>query len=199
MFGVDTDRVIHTPFENVEELKFDIVKQLRELDEKENVIIFIDSVGNAASKKEVEDALAEKSSADMTRAKQMKSLTRMITPTLYLKNIPLIAINHTYQTQEMYSKTVMGGGTSWEYAADTVLFVIKSKLKEADEVTGYNFTLIANKSRYIKDTAKIPITVRFDSSIAKWSGFEDLACEWELFYAVYPFSLVMNMILFQKE
>ncbi len=36
------------------------------------VIIVVDSVGNLASKKEVDDALEGKSVADMTRAKQMK-------------------------------------------------------------------------------------------------------------------------------
>lgn len=177
-YGVDTSRVIHTPFANIEELKFDIMRQLKELDEKENVIIIIDSIGNAASVKEVEDALAEKSAADMTRAKQLKSLTRMITPELYLKNIPLIAINHTYQTQEMFSKTVVGGGQGILYASDSVFVVGKNQLKEADEITGSKFILTIEKSRFVKERSKLPITVRWDSGIAKWSGFEDLAEEW---------------------
>ena len=178
-YGVDTSRVIHNPFSNIEELKFDIVKQLSELENTDRVIILIDSIGNAASKKEeVEDALSEKSAADMTRAKQLKSLFRMITPQLNLKKIPLIAINHTYQTQEMFSKTIMGGGEGAIYSSNTILFVTKSKLKEGDEHTGSYFTLVANKSRYIKENVKIPITVRLNGGIAKWSGFEELAEEW---------------------
>lgn len=43
----------------------------------------------------------------MGRAKQIKSLFRIITPHLTLKNIPMVAINHTIQTMEMFSKTVM--------------------------------------------------------------------------------------------
>lgn len=109
--GIDTDRVIHTPITNIEELKFDVMKQLDAIDEKtDKVVIAVDSIGNSSSKKEMEDALAEKSAADMTRAKQLKSVTRMITPILKLKDIPFIGVNHTYQTQEMFSKTVMGGG-----------------------------------------------------------------------------------------
>jgi len=344
-YGVDTNRVIHTPFSNIEELKFDMMRQLKELEEKENVIILIDSIGNAASVKEVEDALAEKSAADMTRAKQLKSLTRMITPELYLKNIPLVAINHTYQTQEMFSKTVVGGGCvvagtkiimadgtikniedvlvgdmvktkdgdnkvtatwnpetlvngtpecyeivfedgykvicsdihkfwfnptktwfeakdmrvgkmfskidniphewvegtiNWQqemisndiknlenmvvdstghlftkvvsitpigqrevydisvensesyvfenglithntgimYSSDSVFVVGKNQLKEGDEITGSKFILTIEKSRFVKERSKLPITVRWDSGIAKWSGFEDLAEEW---------------------
>lgn len=177
-YGVDTDRVIHTPFTNIEDLKFDMMKQLSELEEKENVIIFIDSIGNAASKKEVEDALAEKSAADMTRAKQLKSLFRMITPELYLKNIPLIAINHTYQTQEMFSKTVVSGGQGAIYSSDSIFVIGKNQLKESEEITGSKFIITIEKSRFVKERSKLPITVRWGSGIAKWSGFEDLAEEW---------------------
>lgn len=109
-FGIDTKRVLHIPIKNIEELKFDIVNQLEQMERKDKVIIVIDSVGNLASKKELEDAMNEKSVADMTRAKALKGLFRMVTPYLTMKNIPLLAINHTYQTQEMFSKAVVSGG-----------------------------------------------------------------------------------------
>lgn len=109
-FGIDTDRVLHIPLENVEQLKFDIVQRLQEIDKKDKVFIMIDSIGNLASKKEVEDAENEKSVADMTRAKSLKSLFRIITPHLTTKNIPCLAINHIYMTQEMYSKAIVSGG-----------------------------------------------------------------------------------------
>lgn len=95
--GIDQDRVLYTPITDVEQLKFDVMSQLEQIKRGDHVIIVVDSVGNLASKKEVEDALNEKSAADMTRAKQLKSLTRMITPHLNLKNIPMIVINHVYQ------------------------------------------------------------------------------------------------------
>lgn len=109
--GIDTNRVIHIPIEHLEQLKFDISKRLDDIERGDKVVIFIDSVGNLASKKEVEDALEEKSVADMSRAKVMKSLWRIVTPHLTTKDIPCIAINHTYQTMELYSKAIMSGGT----------------------------------------------------------------------------------------
>lgn len=109
-FGIDLNRVVHTPIMNIEELKFDLISQLESIERKDKVIILIDSVGNLASKKEVDDAIDGKSVADMSRAKQMKSLFRMVTPYLTKKDLPLIAINHTYKTQEMYSKDVVSGG-----------------------------------------------------------------------------------------
>ena len=108
--GIDQERVLYTPITDVEELKFDVMAQLEQIKRGDHVIIVIDSVGNLASKKEVEDALNEKSAADMTRAKQLKSLTRMITPHLNLKNIPLIMINHVYQEIALYPKAIVSGG-----------------------------------------------------------------------------------------
>lgn len=109
-FGIDTNRVIHIPITTVEQLKTDMVNQLEELKREDHVVFVIDSLGNIASKKELEDAKDDKQVADMTRAKAMKSLFRMITGNLSIKDIPLISINHTYDTMEMYSKKVVSGG-----------------------------------------------------------------------------------------
>jgi len=109
-FGIDMNRVVHTPITDVEQLKFDIMKQLGNIERGEHVCIIVDSVGNLASKKEVEDAMNEKSVADMSRAKQMKSLFRMVTPHLTLKDIPLIAVNHVYMEIGMFPKAIVSGG-----------------------------------------------------------------------------------------
>ena len=108
--GVDPERVVHTPVQSVEQLRVDMVNQLDAIERGEKVIVFIDSIGNLASKKETEDALNEKVVADMTRAKSLKSLFRIVTPYFSIKNIPCVAINHTIETIEMFSKTVMTGG-----------------------------------------------------------------------------------------
>ena len=175
--GIDTARVVHTPITDIEELKFDIVKQLKEINRGDKVIIFIDSVGNLASKKEVEDAENEKSVADMSRAKSLKSLFRMITPHLTLKDIPLIVVNHTYKTLELYSKDVVGGGTGSYYSADTIWILGRQQDKDGTEVSGYRFIINVEKSRYVKEKSKIPITVSFEKGIHKWSGLLDLAIE----------------------
>ena len=118
--GVDPERVVHTPITNIEELKFDLISQLEGIDRKDRVMILIDSIGNLASKKEIEDAQNEKSVADMTRAKALKSLFRMITPQLVMKAIPLIAINHTYKEIALYPKDIVGGGTGAMYSSNDV-------------------------------------------------------------------------------
>jgi len=101
--GIDKERVVHTPIMNMEEFKFDIMHQLQEIKRGDKVIFVIDSLGNMSSKKEMEDAIEGKSTQDMTRARQMKSIFRMITPYLVKYDIPMVAVNHIYMcgTEEM--------------------------------------------------------------------------------------------------
>lgn len=176
-FGIDSKRVIHTPLTNIEQLKFDVMTQLEGVERSDHLIIIIDSIGNLASKKEVEDALEGKSVADMSRAKQIKSLFRMITPHLSLKDIPMIVVNHTYKTMELYSKDVVGGGTGSYYAADNIFILGRQQEKEGTEVVGYNFIINVEKSRYVREKSKIPVTVRHDGGISRWSGLLDMALE----------------------
>jgi RecA/RadA recombinase len=176
-FGIDTDRVLHSPLTDIEELKFDIMQQLKNIERKDNLIIIIDSIGNLASKKEVDDALEGKSVADMSRAKQIKSLFRMVTPHLNMKNIPLIVVNHTYKEIGLYPKDIVGGGTGSYYSADNIFIIGRQQEKEGTEVIGYNFIINVEKSRYVKEKSKIPITVSFTGGISTWSGLLDIALE----------------------
>jgi len=176
-FDIDMDRVVHAPITDIEQLKFDIMKQLNDLKREDKVVIVIDSVGNLASKKEVEDTLNEKSVADMSRAKSLKSLFRMVTPHLTLKDIPLIVVNHTYMEIGMFPKAIVGGGTGIYYSADNIWILGRQQDKDGGDINGYHFIINVEKSRYVKEKSKIPITVSFDGGIKKWSGLLDLALE----------------------
>jgi len=176
-FGIDTNRVLHTPLTDIEQLKFDIMAQLADLERGDKLIIVIDSIGNLASKKEVDDALEGKSVADMSRAKQVKSLFRMVTPHLNIKDIPMIVVNHTYKEIGLYPKDIVGGGTGSYYSADNIFIIGRQQEKEGTEVIGYNFIINVEKSRYVKEKSKIPVSVSFDGGISKWSGLLDLALE----------------------
>lgn len=175
--GIDTERVLHIPIEHIGQLKFDIVKRLEEINRGDKAIIFIDSIGNLASKKEVEDAMEEKSVADMTRARDMKSLWRIVTPTLTSRDIPCIAINHTYQTLELYSKAVMSGGTGGMYSANQVFIIGKAQEKDGTDLVGWNFTINIEKSRFVKEKSKLPFLVTYAGGIDKYSSMLDLALE----------------------
>ncbi len=176
-FEIDTDRVLHTPITNVEELKFDIIGQMEQLDRKDKVIIMIDSIGNLASKKELEDAINEKSVADMSRAKALKGLFRMCTPYLNMKDIPLVAVNHTYQEIGLFPKAVVSGGTGIYYSADNIWILGRQQDKKGTEIQGYHFVINVEKSRYVKEKSKIPITVSWEGGVQNYSGLLDVALE----------------------
>ena len=174
-FEIDTSRVLHTPITNVEELKFDMIGQLEALDRKDKVIVVIDSVGNLASKKEMEDAINEKSVADMSRAKALKGLFRMTTPYLAMKDIPLLAVNHTYQEIGLFPKAVVSGGTGIYYSADNIWIIGRQQDKKGTEIKGYHFIINVEKSRYVKEKSKIPISVTWEGGVSKFSGLLDVA------------------------
>ena len=174
-FGIDTDRVLHTPITDVEQLKFDLVGQLENIERNDKVIVVIDSIGNLASKKELEDALNEKSVADMSRAKALKGLFRMVTPYLAMKNIPLLAVNHTYQEIGLFPKAIVSGGTGIYYSADNIWILGRQQQKQGTEIKGYNFVINVEKSRFVKEKSKIPISVTWEGGIAPYSGLLDVA------------------------
>lgn len=174
-FGIDKSRVLHTPITDVEQLKFDVVGQLNNLERGEKVIIVIDSVGNLASKKELEDALNEKSVADMSRAKALKGLFRMITPYLTMKDVPMVVVNHTYMEIGMFPKAVVSGGTGIYYSADTIWILGRQQDKDGTEIKGYHFIINVEKSRYVKEKSKIPVSVSFEGGIQRFSGLLDVA------------------------
>jgi len=177
MYDIDIDRVVHTPITTIEELKHDITVQTKGIERGDKVIIFMDSVGNLASEKETLDAEKGENKTDMTRAKALKSMFRIVTPQMKLKDIPCVVINHTYETLEMFSKTTMSGGTGIMYSSNTVIFITKAQEKDGADLAGFKFTLVTEKSRSVREKSKFPLTVTFKDGISKYSGLLDLALE----------------------
>jgi RecA/RadA recombinase len=176
-FGIDTSRVLHSPITNVEELKFDLINQLENIERNDKVIIMIDSIGNLASIKELTDAMNEKSVADMSRAKALKSLFRMTTPYLTMRDIPLIAVNHTYQEIGLFPRAVVSGGTGIYYSSDNIWIIGRQQEKKGTEIMGYNFVINVEKSRFVREKSKIPISVTWEGGMETYSGLLDVAME----------------------
>lgn len=174
--GIDMSRVIHEPIRHTEDLKFKAAQQLDNLERGDRVFFMIDSIGNLASKKEAEDALSENSSADMTRAKDLASFARIVNPYLTMLDIPMVAINHTYKTMEMYAKDVVSGGTKIMYTADNVWIVGRRQDKNSQkEIEGYNFIIKIEKSRFVKEGSQLSVSVSFNEGVKKYSGLLEMA------------------------
>lgn len=176
--GIDISRVLHLPITNIEDLKFDLMNKIQDLGDQDKVILFVDSVGNLASKKEVEDAINEKSVADMTRAKQLKSLFRMVTPHLTLKDIPMVVVNHVYEEiGAMYAKTIVSGGTGIYYSASQIMIIGRRQIKNENDprILGWEFVLNIEKSRSVREKCALPFSVTYEGGIDRYSGLLEIA------------------------
>lgn len=176
-FNIDPNRVVYSFIKNMEELKIDVIKQLDILEKQDHVLILLDSLGNLASKKELDDALNDKSVADMSRAKQAKSLFRMVTPYLVEKNIPMFVINHTYKEIGLFPRDIVGGGTGSYYSANNIFIMGRQQEKDSKDLIGYNFILNAEKSRFVKEKSKFELNITFENGLNKYSGLLPLAIE----------------------
>ena len=174
---IDKSRVLHVPVYDVEQLKFDMTKRLDAIEPGEKVFFLLDSLGQIASKKEVEDAENEKSVADMTRAKAIKSFFRIVTNRVVGKSSYFFAINHTYQETGLFPKTIMSGGKGVKLSANNVIFTSKSQEKEGSELAGFNINLGVDKSRFVKEKSRIPLTLMFDGGFKPMTGLVDIAID----------------------
>ena len=184
-FGIDTNKVNYQPINTVQEFRTSVTSITSRMQEAKRagaelpkVMIILDSAGNLATMKEIEDAKSGSEKSDMTRSKVLKSIFRIImTPMADLK-IPFLFTNHTYQTQDFISRQVAGGGTGPEYAASIVLFLNKAQLKDSSgEKAGIVVTAKPNKNRFAKPQ-NIKFHLHFTEGMNRYVGLEQYI-DWE--------------------
>ena len=183
-FGIDTTKVNYQPVNTVQDFRTSVTRITKKMQDAKaagaelpKVMIILDSAGNLATAKEIEDASSGSDKSDMTRSKVLKSIFRIImTPMADLK-IPFLFTNHTYQTQDFISRQVAGGGTGPEYAASIVLFLNKAQLKEDGEKAGIVVSAQPNKNRFAKPQ-KIKFHLHFSKGMNPYVGLENYV-SWE--------------------
>ena len=72
---------------------------------------------------------------------------------------------------------VVTHNTGIYYSASNIFIIGRQQEKEGTEVVGYNFVINVEKSRYVREKSKIPITVTYDGGISKYSGLLEMALE----------------------
>ena len=94
-------------------------------------------------------------------------------------NMPVYDLSVKDKEQYVFENGIVTHNTGLRFASNTVFFMSKSQEKDGNELAGYKFTIIANKSRTVREKSKFPLTVLFDTGINKYSGLLDLAIELE--------------------
>lgn len=184
-FGIDTSpkRFMLARGNKVEDLKILLAGLLNDLKKEkmagaeiDKTMIILDSVGQLASVKEVEDAQEGKHKVDMSRAKAIKSLFRIINADLGYLEIPFICTNHTYKTMDLFPKDVQSGGEGLNYSASAIVYlsIAKHKTGEEDDLdlqSGVVVTAQARKNRLAKPK-KVKFTIDWEKGVNPYQGLE---------------------------
>lgn len=192
--GLDMDRVIIKPvmtIRDVSTLLANLCKAMKETpeEEREKVIIVLDSLGNLTSDKEYNDILDGNNKADMTKAKEIKALFRTNAVPIAELGIPFIVCAHIYYTQDFMPKAVVGGGSGINFNASVTMMLTTAKLEDKanEEASKNHIGDIAKKGVLVSAMPKksrfaIPQKVKFQIPFFKapnpYVGLEEYI-DWE--------------------
>jgi RecA/RadA recombinase len=179
--SIDPKRVAVMPVSTVEDFRFQAIKIVNKYtglpkSEKKPMMIVLDSLGMLSTEKEMTDTAEGKLTRDMTRAQVIKATFRVLTLKLGDAGIPMIMTNHTYdQVGSMFPTKQMSGGAGLKYAASTIIFLSKKKVKEGIDVIGNIIHCKNYKSRLTKENAMVDVMLNYDSGLHPYYGLLDLA------------------------
>lgn len=177
-FGMDPARVRYQPLKTVMHTRHFVSNLCKSLREKKaagfevpKIMFIIDSLGNLATEKEVNDAVSGSDKRDMTKQQNLRSMFRVIGTDLAELKIPMILTNHTYASIGGYIPTqIISGGGGAIYNASIILALSKAGLKDGDQEAaeaGIQKTGIIVKSKPAKNRFARPIPIKFHISFYK--------------------------------
>ena len=186
--GVNIDELIFKSVTTINEWKSSVINMLETIhaaDPDQKVLIILDSAGNLATEKEMEDARENNPAMDRgLRSKQFKMASRVLTNAVAYNNAAMILTNHIYEKQaqnpNVPPEEVFGGGEGLQYVCSTIIMLRKLIKKEEKKnvATGLNekvpstFIIKANtiKNRLVPEGSKAEILVSFKNGLHKWFG-----------------------------
>jgi RecA/RadA recombinase len=192
--GLDPEKTKYVPVNTIEDCRNQLVALLDGIESSGmngKFIISIDSLGNLASQKEMNDAEAGKSAMDMgMRAKSLKSMMRLLTYKAARTGTTILFANHTYDDPAaMFPSLVksQAGGKGPVYLA-SVLIQLASKsekqdnandademLPEAKKYSGTTLRALTVKNRFVPPFLECEMYLNFKTGLDKYAGLKDVA------------------------
>jgi len=193
--GLDSSQAKYVPVDTVEACRNQIMTFLDQVEAEPELhgkfIISIDSLGNLASEKELRDAEQGKGAMDMgLRAKQLKSMMRMITYKAAVTGTTVIASNHTYADPGALHPTLVktqAGGSGPIYMASVLVQMAAKKektdsnnekdvaLTESRNYSGVTLRMLTVKNRFVPAFLQAEVYLNFKTGLDKYSGLRDVA------------------------
>tara|TARA_R110000868_G_scaffold133029_6_gene344412 strand:+ start:2214 stop:3299 length:1086 start_codon:yes stop_codon:yes gene_type:complete len=191
--GMDLKKTKYYPVETIEECRNQVSTFLDNViaaeDPDHKFIISIDSLGNLASSKEIEDARKGKDAADVgQRAKAIKSMMRSITYKAAKAKVPILFSNHIYEGMEMFPSLIknQAGGKGPIYLASVLVQLSLRNEKSSENpdeqsigishnVSGITMGALTVKNRIVPPFLKTELYLNFKTGLDANTGLFDLA------------------------
>lgn len=180
----DLNRIVIVPVVTIQDYRtraLNVLKSFTEMKEEDRppLMFILDSLGNLSTTKELEDSEAGKETRDMTRAGLVRGVFRTITLKLSALGVPHILTNHTYQVVGAYIPTKeMSSGGGLKYAASTILYLSKSKDRDADKkVVGSIIKVTAVKSRLTREQLYVHVKLNHVTGLDRYYGLLPIAID----------------------
>jgi len=190
--GLDPDKTKYVPVYTIENARNQISTFLDSIVENNlqgKFIISLDSLGNLAGSKEVQDAEKDKGAADMgTRAKGLKSMLRLLTYKAGRAGVPILMTNHTYSDPAaLYPSLVQNqsGGSGPLYMASVIVQLAKKNekqenedeaiLPEARNYSGVTLRALTVKNRFVPPFLEASINLNYLTGLDRYSGLLEMA------------------------
>jgi len=158
-------------------------------------LFIVDSLGNATSRSEMENAIKDDPKADMGRQQKVsKGMFRTVTLSLAEIKCTMLIVGHTYKEMgAMFPADLVSGGQGLKYCSNDIVFLYKSKDVDSQKVqTGVKIRGKVFKSRVTREgTTEMSTILNFATGLDKFGGMLDLAIECGILqmsgsYVVFP-------------
>lgn len=193
--GLDSSQTKYVPVQTVEDCRNQISAFLDGVIEakmRDKFILSIDSLGNLASQKELDDTEKGKTAMDMgTRAKGLKSMMRLLTFKAAQAGVTILFSNHTYDDPSAMFPTLVkaqSGGKGPVYLASVLVQLAKRDekhdasrgdsdelLPEANKVSGTTLRALTVKNRFVPPFLECEVYLNFKRGLDKYSGLREMA------------------------
>ena len=172
--GVDTTRVIISQPDTIQKFRTHAMKTIdmyEKSPDRPPMLFILDSLGLLSTEKEVADTTEGKDVRDMTKSQLIKGAFRVLTLKLAKIGVPMIVTNHVYEVIGSYMPMKeMGGGSGLKYAASTIAYLSKKKVRDGTEITGIIIKAKMFKSRLAKENAEAEVLLSYTGGLDRYYG-----------------------------
>ena len=172
--GVDTTRVIISQPDTIQKFRTHAMKTIdmyEKSPDRPPMLFILDSLGLLSTEKEVADTTEGKDVRDMTKSQLIKGAFRVLTLKLAKIGVPMIVTNHVYEVIGSYMpQKEMGGGSGLKYAASTIAYLSKKKVRDGTEITGIIIKAKMFKSRLAKENAEAEVLLSYTGGLDRYYG-----------------------------